>query len=231
MPNTLRPKQHRHPADGEFVIFVFGYIELLAAWCESRLQKADRRDYPVALASSLALRDAQTINLWLLHQGHVEHLQPSLAGSDGRSGLVVVDRLILSEDSHFVLTDRGVEFAQALILDMMLAGEKQDHNATWEELLLGQLLPRFDPEQRVFSWGWHLLKSFRQPAFNQELILRTGEELSWPDWFDDPLPKVAGKSPKVRLHETIQNLNRRQKKPLIRFTGDGTGRRIGWEFR
>jgi hypothetical protein len=66
-------------------------------------------------------------------------------------------------------------------------------------ILFGQLTPRYDTENRVFSWGVHVLKRFRQPANNQIAILETAEELGWPELFDDPLPHVTGTNPISRL--------------------------------
>jgi hypothetical protein len=83
----------------------------------------------------------------------------------------------------------------------------------------------------IFSWGRHVLKQFRQRSANQEIVLSTAEELHWPLRFDDPLPGQAGSRPKVRCHDTIKDLNRRQVPYLVHFKGDGTGLRIGWDYR
>src|SRR5437764_640806 len=58
-----------------------------------------------------------------------------------------------------------------------------------------------------------------------------GVELRWTRWLDDPLPRKPGKCSKQRLHDTIKDLNRRQTPHLIQFKGDGTGTRVGWEYR
>jgi hypothetical protein len=76
-----------------------------------------------------------------------------------------------------------------------------------------------------------VLKRFRQPSANQELILQSAEELGWARWFDDPLPRGQANNPKMRLHDTIKDLNRRQSPPLVHFKGDGSGTRVGWELR
>jgi hypothetical protein len=76
-----------------------------------------------------------------------------------------------------------------------------------------------------------LVKRFRQPAGNQELLLIAAEELGWQAWFDDPLPRAPGQNPKVRLHNSINALNRNQKSRMIHFKGDGSARRVGWEYR
>jgi hypothetical protein len=76
-----------------------------------------------------------------------------------------------------------------------------------------------------------VLKHFLQPACNQVILLCAAEELRWPAWFDDPLPPAPRKNSKKRLHNTIQDLNRRQTPQLVHFKGDGTGTRVGWEYR
>jgi hypothetical protein len=95
----------------------------------------------------------------------------------------------------------------------------------------GCLLPHFDANARVFRWGAHVLKKYRQPAKNQITILEAAEELGWPNSFDDPLPRVAGIATKVRCHDAIKRLNHHQRPHLIHFEGDGTGCGIGWAYR
>ena len=47
---------------------------------------------------------------------------------------------------------------------------------------------------------------------------------------DDPLSPKLDQDPKRRLHDTINSLNRNQKRPLVRFLGDGSGQCVRWEF-
>jgi hypothetical protein len=68
-------------------------------------------------------------------------------------------------------------------------------------------------------------------GYAELIVLCSAEELGWPLWFDDPLPRQGGGRAKVRCHDTIKDLNRRQTPHLIHFKGDGTGMRIGWEYR
>jgi hypothetical protein len=95
----------------------------------------------------------------------------------------------------------------------------------------GQSHPRFDTARRIFTWGKHTLKHFRQPSLGQELVLTAAEEQGWPDWMDDPLPPRLGANPKLRLRDTIKNLNRWQSLSLVQFRGNGTGTRVGWALR
>jgi hypothetical protein len=75
-----------------------------------------------------------------------------------------------------------------------------------------------------------VVKQFKSPAMNQETILTAFEEENWPPRIDDPLPPEPDLDPKRRLHATINSLNGRQKNPLIRFVGDGTGEGVRWEL-
>jgi hypothetical protein len=70
---------------------------------------------------------------------------------------------------------------------------------------------------------------FKQPAPNVELILEAFEEQHWSRCIDDPLPPSPGGNRKRRLHETIQNLNRRLGCRLLLFRGDGLGKGVRWQ--
>jgi hypothetical protein len=128
------------------------------------------------------------------------------------------------------LTELGEEFANDFLADALVPDVNDSFAAAWGRLLLGTLTPSYDRESRVFAWGRQVLKCFRQPAVNQELILSAAEEQGWPPWFDDPLPRRSRTNPKVVVHNTINDLNRRQWSYLIHFKGDGTGTQIGWEY-
>ena len=65
---------------------------------------------------------------------------------------------------------------------------------------------------------------------NQELILAAFEESGWPPRLDDPLPPVPDMDSKRRLRDATARLNGNQKRRLIRFHGDGSGRGLCWEF-
>jgi hypothetical protein len=127
------------------------------------------------------------------------------------------------------LTDRGRDFLAALLLRLLTA--PLGDTPARDFLVVGRPAPRYEQETRQLLIGARVVKRFRQPSVNQELVLLTAEELDWPEWFDDPLPREGGRCPKARLRDTIKALNRHQTPYLVHFKGDGTGTRIGWELR
>jgi hypothetical protein len=215
----------------EFLHFVLGYAELLTFAWDARDQQLLPRANPVPLIRFFEMGIAEPPLLWMLYQGQIEHLHAACTCQPEAAEIKQVDSLHFQETSCFTLTEAGEAFADYFLADALVPVEEGAHEAIRATLLLGQLDPCYDKEIRTLSWGRHILKRFRQPSGNQEIILCAAEELSWPLWFDDPLPKQPGSRPKTRCHDTIKDLNRRQTPHLIHFKGDGTGMRIGWEYR
>jgi hypothetical protein len=200
------------------------YRELLRACNE----KCDNQ-YPIR-AIAVTYRDIRGLGVtdhllqWMLYQGQLEHL---LASAGDRAHGPAVPGLRFSASSAFCLTEPGACFARQMLSD----APPRLESAQLQLLDVEFLPPSYDKENRVFRWGRCVLKKFDQPAENQEAVLLSAEELGWPRWLDNPLPFRVGRRRKVRLHNTIKDLNRRQTPYLIHFKGDGTGTRIGWEYR
>ena len=94
-----------------------------------------------------------------------------------------------------------------------------------------QVRPVWDPDRKELRVGDKVVKTFRQPALNQEAVLATFQDDEWPARIDDPLPPQPGTKPKERLKFTIRGLNRfHEQKGIISFRGDGTGEGVVWYF-
>jgi hypothetical protein len=91
-------------------------------------------------------------------------------------------------------------------------------------------LPHWDSSRRELLVDGQVVKRFRGPAANQELVLLVFEEEGWPIRVFDPLPPQESQSAKKRLHETIKALNHSRLARVIRFCGDGTGQGVLWEW-
>jgi hypothetical protein len=150
---------------------------------------------------------------WLVRKGYVSHLTevwpPIPAGRRFHPGAAAA----FDDRSCFVLTPGGVAFTGGF--EAPASGP-------------GSLVPVWDSSRRELRWAAVVIKRFRVPAPNQELILASFEEEGWPAHIHDPLPHAAGVEPKRRLHDTIVALNRHQSGPAIRFFGDGTGAGLLW---
>ncbi len=90
-------------------------------------------------------------------------------------------------------------------------------------------VPKWDQIRRELSLDGVVVKRFRQPAKNQEIILATFEDDGWPAHIDNPLAGVNGHKAEDRLHGAIQRLNH-QTVRLIRFFRDGHGEGVFWEL-
>lgn len=75
-----------------------------------------------------------------------------------------------------------------------------------------------------------LVHRFQRPAPAAERILAALEEEGWPPRIDDPLLPRAGVEEPRRLRRELAALNRRWKRPLLRFYMDGTGQGLCWKL-
>ncbi len=215
----------------EFVSFLLAYTDLWLARCEASDQELAPKENPVSLSTFHRKGVLDHILLWMWYQGHVDYCQLARPHVHAHSLGTAQSNLLFAPCDSFWLTDHGDAFANIFLSNALFPDRDDMFETTWSSLLLGQLLPSYDHENRIFHWGARLLKWFRQPAENQELVLCGEEELDWPTWMDDPLPRINGKNSKVRVHDTIKDLNRHQQiSELVHFRGDGTGTRIGWQY-
>jgi hypothetical protein len=207
--------------------FARAYKELTTPSCNrlGQLGAGGRRVVPLSRLRALGV--GNDVLLALMYENHIEHLRACAGPGDGDIRFAPADSVRLTPASCFALTSAGEEFAAL----GHRCGPEPAALDVRAPLPLDEIVPHYDKCDRILCWGCHVLKRFRQPSDNQELVLVAAEELCWPAWFDDPLPRRTGKSPKLLLRDTIRDLNRRQTPYLIHFTGDGTGTRIGWEYR
>ncbi len=225
MAIDLTPVDPRPVTSDELGHFLIAYLTLSHARYLAAAEQVHPHARPVSYPHLQQHGVDAGFLVWLQFQGHVEHLQPDTASPHGYR---IVDCIHFNDTSGVVLTDAGQEASEAFLAAMLEADDQAAFNVVRARFVVGHLLPRFDPNDRQFTWGAHLLKWFRQPAPFQELILLSAQEQGWQSPLDDPLPRQTGKNPKVVLHTTLQNLNRRCRRSFIRFGGDGSGRGFRW---
>ena len=217
--NNLKQPCETRPATAAERKALRGAYRLLRA-ASSNGRKPGARPHPVSVARLRAGGLSQQLLLWMQYQAHVQHFRRD---TRGRRGLRRLATLKTGPHSVFALTEAGARFALQFLDGSRAAKEFSPP--------MGRLTSHYDADQRALSWGAHVLKRFVKPSKNQELVVAAGQEQAWPGFYDDPLPICGGKNPKTRLHDAIKCLNRGQNPYLVHFIGDGTGTRVGWEFR
>jgi hypothetical protein len=164
---------------------------------------------------------------WLVCKGLVEHAGEVTALGDDARSFRETGRLRFCRKSCFVLTEAGTAFDLAV-------REQDGSTAPAPPVALAvaagaDARPQWDADRQELRLGGLVVKQYKVPAPNQEMILAAFEEEGWPHRIDDPIPPVYDSEPKRRLHDTINSLNRSQKQPLLRFLGDGSGQGVRWE--
>jgi hypothetical protein len=166
---------------------------------------------------------------WLAYQGIVEHAaEGAMASSLSGRTFHRTGTLTFTKRTCFVLTKAGAALARTRCESP--APAPLDKPETPPSAVAGPPVPKWDMERQELRVGALVVKQFKVPAPNQEIILAAFQEEGWPPRIDDPLPPHAEQDSKRRLHDTITTLNRHQKHRLIRFSGDGSGEGVRWEF-
>src|SRR4051794_23162332 len=105
----------------------------------------------------------------MLYQKHVEHFRRAGDDPDEVGRFLPASTVRIEEGSAFSLTEAGAEFADEFLAAVLLPRDPKRYQAAWSRVYFGPFLPRYDPQERLFAWGRHVLKRFRQPADNQQL--------------------------------------------------------------
>jgi hypothetical protein len=185
---------------------------------------------------------------WLIHRGLVRQAREVTSLTDERRKFVPYASLSLSQKTCLLLTEEGCRFARRIVesrgalavyaLGTPLpatedrapaAGVVGDNSEAGRDAW-GVLKPKWDRDRRQLRLGGRIIKEFKVPAANQEVILAVFEEEHWPAKIDDPLPRSPEIDPQRRLHDTINSLNRNQRYPLVHFGADGLGRGVRWRL-
>lgn len=178
------------------------------------------------------LRDAglTTNDLRFIVRRHlvVHGREVTVPGNDGRDFQPTGD-LSFTKRTCFVLTREGVEAARRSCMSCAPGAPSFRTPTASDKVASDSCVPSWDPEKRVLSFDGQVVKHFKWHAVNQEAILATFEEEGWPSRIDDPLTPQPGQDSKRRLSDTVKCLNRKQKKCLLHFRGDGTGEGVTWE--
>jgi hypothetical protein len=208
---------------------------LVEAYHYARALGRDRWDFAVEVQGLYAVGVSRSDLRWLVCQDYAEHAaEVTLPGEDGRA-FHRTGNLTFTSQSCFVLTEAGAAYVRAAGDQTVNSQGAKNCGAAQSPNENGQgavssAVPRWDSQRQELCLGEVVVKQFKLPAPNQEIILAAFEEEHWPPRIDDPLPPQPDQDPKRRLHDTVNSLNRNQKHRLIHFMGDGSGQGIRWKL-
>lgn len=195
-------------------------------------QDADADPWQFALsireldASGLTTTDIR----WLLLKNYVSLGTETTIPGDAVRSFRLIPFTALNRHACLIVTDSGATLLrQRLSTESTSASPELHPGHTVANPAAGRR-PNWDPGRRELRVGQTVVKRFRVPAPNQELVLQVFEEEGWPHSIDDPLPPVLELDAQQRLRATIKSLNRSHLTPLIRFHANGGGQVICWSF-
>lgn len=202
---------------------------LSEAWLAACSEGRDVWQFAVEISQLRAVGLNFTDLRLLLCWDYLQHAQERTTARTSQRVFQPLKALALPRRTCFVLTAKGREAVLEFCTDSAL---EEDASTAGPTATLHSILaaPRWDGKVSQLWWGKHLVKEFRRPAVNQELVLAALEEEGWPPRIDDPLPPTDYIDPKVRLHDTIKALNHHHLHRIIQFCGDGKGRGIQWSL-
>ncbi|MBI3839348.1 MAG: hypothetical protein HY288_15625 [Planctomycetia bacterium] len=206
---------------------------ILEAFENARDLQRDKWDFAVEIQTLRKAGLTYSDFRWLICKGYAEHAREiTLPGHEGRA-FYPNRGLTLYKRSCFVLSEAGLPFFAAACHRPRVAYDEQSSNQSANLSVPAARpaqVPKWDCDRQELRLGACIIKQFKVPAANQEMILAVFEEEKWPPRIDDPLPPQPESDPKRRLHDTINSLNRKQKNPLVHFLGDGSGTGVRWEL-
>jgi hypothetical protein len=224
---------------------------LWQSYCYSQDASVDVWDFALEIdklyATGLTISDLR----WLVAKGFVEHGQESSVYGTPHRTFRSGAGFFFGAATCVVLTPEGAAFvgdslnepivstqsAQPIEPASSAGGETAAHenmrpavnNMNGSQYSVAK--PQWLSIRRELRLDDTLVKRFRVPARNQEVILSSFEDEGWPEQIDDPLPVRGDVDPQTRLHDAINRLNRAQTNPLIRFSGNGSGTGVSWKVR
>lgn len=167
---------------------------------------------------------------WLVAKGFAIHRHEKTASTGGQRLFEPRDGLGFSRESAMVLTADGAAFAQSFQSSDVPDQRPDSEIAQPSESSGVSVKPVWTSSRRELLVMGLVVKTFRVPARNQELILAAFQEERWPACILDPLPPTESITSAKRMQNAICRLNGKQTNKLVRFSANGNGTGICWEL-
>ena len=204
------------------------------------LANSDFWEFAVEIDELRRARISNSDLRWLLSQDHVAHAVEITASGNKRKFRRIASNSI-TERSCFIIAESGVALLEsihaarasttrnALVLPAFAKSRRCRIGENQYAIFESDAKPHWDSTRRQLLMDGNVVKCFRSPAPNQQLVLDAFQASEWAQLIYDPLPMRPAHCPKRRLHDAIKFLNRHHLCHSIRFGGDGSGRGVFWE--
>jgi hypothetical protein len=191
-----------------------------------------------AIESPTIYRSGVTVNQcrWLVTKGLLQHAVETTTELSDQRSFQHAPNLAFPTGTCFVLTEDGISLARRMVRHQRRSERmhrrvlQEPQNGGLGKQFADSLTPLWDPDRQQLRVGATLVKQFKVPACNQELVLTVFQEESWRPRIDDPLPPRPGQDPNQRLRDTVKSLNGNQKERLLRFYVDREKPGVRWKF-
>lgn len=212
-----------------------GLVFLLEAREYADDTNTDRWNFALEIGELRSVGLTKSDLRYLVLKGYAEHARETTLPGEATRSFHKSHGLTFSKRSCFVITDAGVFAARnrevTQLPDSPLAVCETTSPPSGRAQLstsARRVVPCWDPDLQELRCNGLIVKQYKVPAPNQEMILAAFQEEGWPARIDDPLPPHRDQDPKRRLHDTIVSLNRNHKTRFLRFMGDGSGQGVRW---
>lgn len=230
LPSALQPDRSLPIPDR----VASGLLSLVKAKEYADDVEADLWDFALELRELKSLGLTNSDLRWLVLKGYVEVARETTEPGDEQRTFRKSRGLTFVRRHGFVITSAGVAAVTAVVATS--APESSPITLGRVETVARlppprpqpRVAPRWDSDLQELRVNGLLVKQYKVPAPNQEMLLAAFQEENWPVRIDDPLPPQVDQDSKRRLHDTIVSLNRNHKHRLIRFMGDGSGEGVRW---
>jgi len=165
---------------------------------------------------------------WLVRKGMIEPRLETTSPGDEERSFRQMTGVRLAKRTAFALTPAGLLMHGSVPQETTSATGLRRFDALRPPAPGASIIPHWDADRQELRVNGMVVKQFKVPAPNQEMVLAAFQEENWPPRIDDPLPPQAEQDPKRRLHDTIVSLNRTQKHRLVKFLGDDSGEGVRW---
>jgi hypothetical protein len=208
---------------------------LVTAFNYAEDSHTDRGQFAIGITELQAIGATLADLRWLILRGFAEHGRETTIPGDAERSFRRLVPTAFPIETCFVMSAVGAaNFRKVLHRGRITTGSVESRPAPAaagdvEILVDSRVTPDWDPIRRELRYRGKVIKRYRVPAQNQELILTAFQESGWPECIDDPLPPSLDQDSKERLQTTIKSLNCSQLSRALRFHGNGDGQQVYWQ--